>query len=513
MKKYLLLASTIAFSCPAVADTWTTTQQPIVFLPTGNDVIGDGTTTQGGIAPAYENGSAPVEAADIADNFTAGTYLTTANTRCTYPTGNAAGAVNCVTAASEAKGRFMCNWGFTGTFDPIVYPGQANAGHRHMFSGNLAITKDSNYSFLRQNGESTCSGNKQNRTGYWAPELEETLLTGYKAARKFAFQIIYYTTNPASLAPKTTRIPRNFRYIGGYDPNDPNNTKLETPRATANTAAGWSRYSIPAGYGNGTSSGTGFTGWTCLASDKATPVNGSNVNSPVAGSSTQPYLRNAAGQTTLTCPTNGALMAEVHAPICWDGHNLGSGNGATNSTGRLHVSYQLQDNNTGQLVCPHNWYMFPEFLAKYVWYLTGTEDVGKLSLSSDTMNYGAPDPSSRSPCRKVSSNYCRGETFHFDWFGAWSYGTTATPGAMIKWMNHCTGIKITDNLGTLNGDPAECDTSTIDSSNALQISGTTTDGHAFGNPGVTYTGVARYDIVTPGATGNAHMHHGIIPPM
>jgi hypothetical protein len=166
----------------ALADTWTVGQQAVVFVPTGTNVVGDGTTTQGGIAPAYENGSNPFEPADIADNWTqAGSYLTAANTRCTYPVGNVAGAVNCTRAASEAKFRTFCNFGFVGQFDPIVFPGQPTAGHLHMFSGNLAVAYNSTYSQLRQNGESTCAGNKNNRSAYWSPALLIDLPTGYSA--------------------------------------------------------------------------------------------------------------------------------------------------------------------------------------------------------------------------------------------------------------------------------------------------------------------------------------------
>jgi hypothetical protein len=495
MIKRILLALALLFAAPALADTWSVGQQATVLQPITNDVIGDGTTTQGGIAPAYIDGANPFEPADIADNFTTSTYLVAAVKRCT-PVGGAAGSVNCGSAASEAKFRTLCNFGIVGHFDIIVSPGTANYGHLHMFWGNLSVTKDSNYSQLRQNGESTCGGNKINRSAYWAPALMEDLPSGVSAVRAFDQAVVYYTLN-LSEAPKMTRIPRNFRYIGGYDPADPNNTKMTGPIATANTAAAWARYTVPNGFGNGTSSGTGFIGWTCLSTDLATPVNGSNANSPVAGNSVQPYLRTAAGLTTLTCPADGGLMAEFHAPPCWDGKNLGS------NDGRHHVAYKVGDNNTGQTVCFDGWYQLPEFVTKLIWSLKGTEDVGKFYFSSDVMNYGAADGSARSPCRQVTSNYCRGETGHFDWFGAWGYGTAASPGVMLKWMNHCNGVKIIISGTTLNGDPAECDTSTIDSTNALQIAGTTSGGVPFGDPNVHYAnavGTTKWRL-EPGLTG------------
>jgi hypothetical protein len=80
-----------------------------------------------------------------------------------------------------------------------------------MFSGNLAAAYNSTYSQLRQNGESTCAGNKNNRSAYWAPALLIDLPTGYTAVFKFNGQTVYYTLNPASLYQDASRIPREFR--------------------------------------------------------------------------------------------------------------------------------------------------------------------------------------------------------------------------------------------------------------------------------------------------------------
>jgi hypothetical protein len=479
MKKLLLAIFALCLFAQhqtAFADTWTVGQQPLSYSPSGTNVIGDGTTAQGGIPPAYENGTAPVEEADIADNFTTSLYLATTVDRKTVATGG-----------SEAKFRLSeCNFGFIGHFDPIVFPGVANAGHLHMIWGNLALTKDSTYSQLRQNGESTCPGNKINRTAYWAPAFMEDI-NGISAVRAFDTVVGYYQTgNLTTDPPADSRIPKGFTYIGGYDPGDPNNTKQTGPIGIANALAGGARYTTNiATYGLGTSSGTGFSGWGCLDTTGNAVVNGSNANSPVPGSSFQPYLQNPDGTATLTCPAGGGLIAQIFAPSCWDGHNLHSGGSVAlpGSSGRLHVAYPVHDNNTGGNVCPTGWWKIPEFEGKFLWSLKGVEDVGKFYLSSDVMNYGAADPTSRSPCRQVSSHYCHGETMHFDWWGAWSYGTAASPGVMLKWMNHCTGVKIIDSTGTMNGDPGECNSGTIDTVNNLII-GTTSGGLPFGDPTV-----------------------------
>jgi hypothetical protein len=119
-----------------------------------------------------------------------------------------------------------------------------------MFSGNDSVAYNSTYSSLRQNGESTCAGNKNNRSAYWFPASEWTLPTGYEAVRKFNTQNVYYTLNAVDYQ-KTQRIPRGFTYIGGYDPGDPNNTKLTGPMIAANAWMHRRRLSLYRQHGKG----------------------------------------------------------------------------------------------------------------------------------------------------------------------------------------------------------------------------------------------------------------------
>jgi hypothetical protein len=68
----------------------------------------------------------------------------------------------------------VCHQSAVGTFDPIVSPGQENAGHRHVFFGNTAISKDSTIADLLA-GTSNCKFKSTypntNKSAYWVPDL------------------------------------------------------------------------------------------------------------------------------------------------------------------------------------------------------------------------------------------------------------------------------------------------------------------------------------------------------
>ena len=67
--------------------------------------------------------------------------------------------------------RFFANVAKFGRFDPIVYPGQDNVGHLHMFWGNTEINPHSTHESLTQSGHSTGQGDMINRSAYWTPAL------------------------------------------------------------------------------------------------------------------------------------------------------------------------------------------------------------------------------------------------------------------------------------------------------------------------------------------------------
>jgi hypothetical protein len=71
--------------------------------------------------------------------------------------------------------RVTCDVAKMGTFDPIVYPNQARAGHHHTFFGNTSINGSSTTASLASSGNSTCHGGIGNRSAYWIPSLINTI--------------------------------------------------------------------------------------------------------------------------------------------------------------------------------------------------------------------------------------------------------------------------------------------------------------------------------------------------
>lgn len=437
MKKLLsslLIALTFANSflaMPAYAQVWDGPgQQPITI--TSAHTLGDGSTAQGGIAPALENGSAPVEPADIPSNFTLADWL-------------GPGLGSRTEGQPEAKARFHCHFSHELQEDPILFAGQAKKGHLHSFFGNTGANRNSNYTSLRTTGHSTCAGGPINRTAYWYPSVRKQLSSGLYVTLKPERIIVYYLVATVDAA-LSTRLPRNLRYVSGYNPADPNYTPLLTALNAANAAIGSSgRYTF---YGSTappsqTNIFDGFKGWRC-----------DNSTYPATAGKTVPYLKNAAGQDMFVVEHGapcgaGRISFVVDAPRCWDGKNLSS------PDGREHVSQLIKDNTLGTVHCPNGWFKLPAFEGSFIFTSGGPTDYLQWFFSSDRMNPTTtpPDGSHRSECRRVSYKFCNGETGHFDWWGAWDYGTEASPGVMLTWMRRCNGTKT---YPSATGEPADC---------------------------------------------------------
>lgn len=477
MKK-LFIGSLLLFSSQAaLAQSWTVGPQTVTYPTSGGSytgIIGDGSDSQGGIAPGYAS-----EAADIpSSDFTLSQWFTDTGTR--------------ITPGSEAKFRTHCNGSHEAQEDPILFPGQANVGHLHTFFGNELAGKDSTYTSLRTTGGSTCAGGPANRTAYWYPSVRKPLSTGVTVTIKPDYVIVYYTAGAPASAVRMSRFPRNFAYIGGVDPSDFNDTAR--------------RAELPAGF---TYLGNGWDGWKCLS------PSGAQVNTST-GATYSKVLKKADGSDPWAgaCVSGGQLVAVVKAPPCWDGVNIRSPNG------RDHLRYKHRHNNSGQPKCPSGWYEFSSFEGSFNFSHTGFSDYGTWYLSSDRMNTPstAADPTSNSTCRQTGPYFCNGETFHFDWFGAWDYGTAASPGVMIKWMVNCTGVKVTISGTTLAGNPGECGDSTfnVGPQQLLTNGDASPDASLSNDPVISFdkqydNGTSRFFPLIAGSTGDGHLHHGVPP--
>jgi hypothetical protein len=376
MKKLVLFGLLATVSQPIMASV---TYAVYPALP----IIGDGTTAQGGIAPAYAS-----EPADIPSNFDITPWLISGLTLPPPSTG------------SEAKFRTHCHYSHVSRDDPIVYPGQPGLSHVHMFFGNTLTDANSTYTSLRTTGGSTCAGGPINRSAYWIPALieENPLGDGIDRIVKPDYTIPYYIVADSEKALKT-RIPRGFAMIGGFNPADPGDTAIKAEVA----AAGGMSYK-----------GNGFIGWKCET------VNGSNANSPVPGSAQQPYLKNANGTATLTCPATDRIAATLDFPTCWNGTQI------TSANGRAHLRYRQHSNNSGKDICPQGYWQIFGF-ELITWWPRG-HDLTKLYLSCDRM--------------PGMQQFLNGQCFHGDWLGAWDYGTVASPGIHLTFTQLCNGTTV-----------------------------------------------------------------------
>lgn len=312
----------------------------------------------------------------------------------------------------EWKFRTHCNFSHVNKDDPIVWPNQPGASHTHMYFGNTKADANSTYESLRRSGDSTCGGGPLNRSAYWIPAIikKDALGAGRDGVVKIDYAIVYYEADGRT-AQNLTRFLRGFNMVFGFNPNDPTDAKVKAEVAAANALPGpnnartFKSYEVMQ---------NGFSGWFCEAS------NGSNVNSPKPGSNLQPWLVNADGTTTLTCPTTQRMGVHIEAPGCWDGVNL------TSPDGRSHVRYKIRERNSVRFVCPIGWRELPIFKLNIYISHTGPEDYGKWFLASDQMKM--PDG--------TVHNFLPGQSMHADWIGAWDYEVMKT------WMAKCTGVTI-----------------------------------------------------------------------
>jgi hypothetical protein len=75
----------------------------------------------------------------------------------------------------EGDFREFCTFAKFDFQDPIVFPGQPEASHLHLFFGNVGVTETSTPQSIQTTGNSTCAGGTLNRSGYWVPAMIDTV--------------------------------------------------------------------------------------------------------------------------------------------------------------------------------------------------------------------------------------------------------------------------------------------------------------------------------------------------
>jgi lysophospholipase L1-like esterase len=376
----------------------------------------------------------------------------------------------------DGKFRTVCHATFTKRADPILTRGQYPAGHDHTFIGPIdpyviENVEDFDYQMGRDYPGSACDGGPLNTTLYWEPSVKDAR-HGLKLTVIPSIVNFYYTHSGAD-GPETTRLRRNYRFIGGTNPSDYNDTAVRAEHTAAGLLYPGSP-DTPAGFG-GIQCFVGGVGQTVVGDARLRYDHGGYHTTEAR------YLKGPNGED----PWNGACTAGeivvlVNAQDCWDGTNLSSPNG------RQHVRYSTRagDNDPPDGQCPDNYVKVLHFETKVHFEHNGwEEDLQYWYMSSDRMNSpGTPgDPTSLDPCRQTGPWFCSFSTAHFDWWGSWD------DTVLELWERNCGGLTI-DGITT---NYADCGTSAIDDNATLKY-GTTPPPEA----GLSTDPVRSLDVVT-----------------
>ncbi len=274
--------------------------------------------------------------------------------------------------------RTDCAFSHASRDDPIVYPGQDNAAHWHVFAGNTSINE--NTTNPKNTGGSTCYGGIMNRTGYWVPALIDTnsynsttkqydlvqpmrpedTRSGESVGGEF-LQVYYKSAYEGVLAKDIQWFPEGFKMIAG---NDASNASTQN-----------------VGFNDGNK-----VIFDCISNGNAQSYWGTYG------------LDHRTDRVPTRCPAGYYIQGSVRFPQC----------GARNSDGspvldsanhRSHVSYGAGWPDLG---CPSSHPIaYPEVLEHFRWRVPSTGASG-LKFSSDM--YPSAQP---------------GWTFHADWWNGW----------------------------------------------------------------------------------------------
>lgn len=428
----------------AAAQQWTTSERTPTW--SASPVIGDGVDRHPEVSTSAQGGDPPALAYEPAAIDENGLY-----TRTQW----FGGTPNYNTSATSPKARFTCNGTHFGLDDPIVNFG-VDAAHYHKFVGNKSTNRDSTYTTLRNNPASACAGGPTNATGYWVTALMYEIEPGVFVPVWSNSVTFYYTINNTTMSPALYRLLRGLAFIGGVDPADRLNTERlnEIP-----DGAGWLK----------TRRYNGWNGWGCYSGSTHIPPAVGNTADQNSQSGFVRQLVNEDGSDPWDGACEGAdkkLIASMSAPSCWDGYNL------TSPDGRDHFRYpifQASNQTPSAEICPTGWWKVPHFEVKEVFPngraggINGHAWRSKLHLTSDRMD---PNPANWHP---------RGSTYHFDWMNGWDSVVIAT------WLNKCVGVAIDGAAGTT----ADCDDSTISSTQKLIVTGSSPDPSLSNDPVVT----------------------------
>lgn len=106
--------------------------------------------------------------------------------------------------------------------DPLVFPGQPNTAHHHIFFGNTDVDANTTIESLATAGASTCDGGTLNRSAYWVPALFDA----HGERIDYGEPLFYYKTGYHVPAASIQPPPSGLRMIAG-------NAHAKTPQSDA----------------------------------------------------------------------------------------------------------------------------------------------------------------------------------------------------------------------------------------------------------------------------------------
>jgi hypothetical protein len=318
--------------------------------------------------------------------------------------------------------------------DPIRNYGQPGQSHCHLFFGNSRANAYSTFASLRANAQqySRAAGGGLNGTAYWMPCM--TWPDAFGDGKNYAVLpstiTVYYAEEPSHNSQMKDLL-LGLRYVTGFWMDD-GGDYMNTVLASANAAAGFTRYQSRWVYSGGSNPLYLQHGYSCVG---ATPSG--RVQALVNADGSDPWGG--------TCGASQLLQVSFEAASCWDGVNLWS------PGGYKHVIPALWDTQYSEWVCPSNYYRLPKLQLNFAFKHSGwSSSIKYWTLASDNISVG------NNTGTVGGKTVRRGETFHTDWFNGWDRTT------LQNWLTFCIGVR--------GNTPHQCDSSTISSTESLIVS-------------------------------------------
>jgi hypothetical protein len=285
----------------------------------------------------------------------------------------------------EAKARLILNGSHVLYDDPGRNARERGKSHCHEFSGNTHTNGDTTYSTSRAQSESWSTGGRLNASNYWVACW--LMVNAFGDGKNYALKTItglYYAADNSTSQWLVPLFP-TFFFVGGHNPDDPEDTQIQREVLVANAQASTAgRYTYP---------GDGVLGFQCLAD-----VDGSGNLTTLTGARTfnglsyVPYLNSTTGKNLSdpflgNCKQNATsgkyatILFEMDGIECWNGKN------GWTAGGTRHVRLGWGDSQLNaarvQRACPDTWYHLPILKVKSQVTVGGWSTYSRITFASD----------------------------------------------------------------------------------------------------------------------------------